>query len=821
MSKIAHSTALCSGQYLDTAPLTQNGTLNDFLSNFCVEKTIKDGEKIVKVMVVGGGGREHAIIKKIKENKEVEEIFALPGNGGMAKDATLVDIVAKDIDKIVEFAVANGIDYAVVAPDDPLVLGCVDALEEKGIPCFGPKGNAAIIEGSKVFSKNLMKKYGIPTAAYEVFNDMEKAMEYLETAPIPTVIKADGLALGKGVIIANTREEAKAAVVSMMQDKMFGTSGDNIVIEEFLTGPEVSVLSFTDGKTVVPMISSMDHKRAGDNDTGLNTGGMGTIAPNPYYTKEIAEECMEKIFLPTIDAMNKEGRTFKGCLYFGLMITPNGPKVIEYNCRFGDPETQVVLPLLESDLLTIMKATTNGTLADTEVKFSEKSACCVIMASKGYPVSYEKGFEIRLPEDDKLIFIAGAKEADGKYVHYASPIQVGSEQWWVKTSLPEAEYNATVTSIRMISLVLAVVSVVVICALVMAVLRKMLNPLTELEKSANYMAAGSLHVNLDYESEDEIGSLAACMRTMMERVRNIIDDLGYTLDEMANANFAVELKNKNMYIGDYRPLAVALENIVQKLNHALVNIKVASEQVNSGADQVASAAQALSQGATEQASTVEELSAAMEEISNETKRTAQKSGEANDVADLMRTEVMKSNSKMEEMSEAMQDITNKSNEIEKIIKTIDDIAFQTNILALNAAVEAARAGAAGKGFAVVADEVRNLAAKSAEASKNTADLIGGTVDAVNRGSAVVSETAETLFQIVEGTKTVSGLVADITEDAQREAVALRQVRDGIEQIARVVHMNSASSEESASASVELSTQAIMMKELMQQFTLRR
>ncbi len=369
----------------------------------------------MKIMVVGGGGREHAIIKKIKENKDVTEIFALPGNGGMAKDATLVDIGAKDIEKIVEFAVANAIDYAVVAPDDPLVLGCVDALEEKGIPCFGPEANAAIIEGSKVFSKNLMKKYGIPTAAYEVFNDMEKALKYLETAPIPTVIKADGLALGKGVIIANTREEAKQAVVSMMQDKMFGTSGDNIVVEEFLTGPEVSVLSFTDGKTVVPMISSMDHKRAGDNDTGLNTGGMGTIAPNPYYTKEVAEECMEKIFVPTIDAMNKEGRTFKGCLYFGLMLTPNGPKVIEYNCRFGDPETQVVLPLLESDLLTIMKATTNGTLAETEVNFSEKSACCVIMASKGYPVSYDKGFEMNIPESvEGNVYVAGASLKDGK-----------------------------------------------------------------------------------------------------------------------------------------------------------------------------------------------------------------------------------------------------------------------------------------------------------------------------------------------------------------------------------------------------------------------
>ena len=366
-------------------------------------------------MVVGGGGREHAIIKKIKENKEVSEIFALPGNGGIASDATCVNIGAKDIEKIVEFAVENKIDYAVVAPDDPLVLGCVDALNEKGIPCFGPEGKAAIIEGSKVFSKNLMKKYGIPTAAYEVFNDMEKALEYLETAPIPTVIKADGLALGKGVIIAMTRDEAKAAVVSMMQDKMFGTSGDNVVIEEFLTGPEVSVLAFTDGKTVAPMVSSMDHKRAGDNDTGLNTGGMGTIAPNPSYTPEVASVCMEKIFLPTIDAMNKEGRTFKGCLYFGLMITPDGPKVIEYNCRFGDPETQVVLPLLESDLLTIMMATTNGTLSETEVKFSDKSACCVIMASEGYPVKYEKGYEINIPEEiSGNVYVAGAELKDGK-----------------------------------------------------------------------------------------------------------------------------------------------------------------------------------------------------------------------------------------------------------------------------------------------------------------------------------------------------------------------------------------------------------------------
>ena len=369
----------------------------------------------MKILVVGGGGREHAIIKKLKENKTIEQIFALPGNGGIAADATCINIAATDIEGIVDFAVNNKIDYAVVAPDDPLVLGCVDALNEKGILCFGPNKAAAIIEGSKVFSKNLMKKYGIPTAEYEVFDDADKALKYLETAPIPTVIKADGLALGKGVIIAMTREEAKNAVVSIMQDKQFGKSGDNIVIEEFLTGPEVSVLSFTDGNVVVPMISSMDHKRAGDNDTGLNTGGMGTVAPNPYYTDAVAEDCMQKIFLPTIRAMKAEGRTFKGCLYFGLMLTPNGPKVIEYNCRFGDPETQVVLPLLESDLLTVMQAVTNETLADTEVKFSKKHACCVIMASQGYPSSYEKGYEITIPADllDST-YVAGAALKDDK-----------------------------------------------------------------------------------------------------------------------------------------------------------------------------------------------------------------------------------------------------------------------------------------------------------------------------------------------------------------------------------------------------------------------
>ena len=371
----------------------------------------------MKILVVGGGGREHAIIKKLKENPQVTEIFALPGNGGIAADAVCVNIGAKDIPQIVEFAVSHGVDYAVVAPDDPLVLGAVDALEEKGIPCFGPRANAAIIEGSKVFAKDLMKKYHIPTAQYEVFTDMESALRYLDTAPVPTVIKADGLALGKGVIIAQTRQEAKEAVQSMMQDKVFGKSGDQIVIEEFLTGPEVSVLSFTDGETVVPMISSMDHKRAGDGDTGLNTGGMGTVAPNPYYTAEVAQRCMEEIFLPTIRAMKAEGRTFRGCLYFGLMLTPNGPKVIEYNCRFGDPETQVVLPLLESDLLTIMQATTNGTLAQTEVKFRDDYACCVILASKGYPTAYEKGYPISIPgEIASHVYVAGAARKDGQLV---------------------------------------------------------------------------------------------------------------------------------------------------------------------------------------------------------------------------------------------------------------------------------------------------------------------------------------------------------------------------------------------------------------------
>lgn len=368
----------------------------------------------MKVLVVGGGGREHAIIKSLKKNPDITQIYALPGNGGIALDATCIEIGAKEIDRITSFAVQEQIDFAVVAPDDPLVLGAVDALEAKGIPCFGPNKAAAIIEGSKVFSKNLMKKYHIPTAAYAVFEDMEEALSYLDKAPIPTVIKADGLALGKGVIIAQTREEAKTAVRSMMEDKIFGESGSSIVVEEFLTGPEVSVLAFTDGKAMIPMVSSMDHKRALDGDQGLNTGGMGTIAPNPYYTPEIAARCMSEIFLPTMHAMNEEGRTFKGCLYFGLMLTENGPKVIEYNCRFGDPETQVVLPLLESDLLTVMQATSAEKLSETEVKFQNGAACCVVMASKGYPGAYETGYPITIPKDlDGEVYVAGAKNKNG------------------------------------------------------------------------------------------------------------------------------------------------------------------------------------------------------------------------------------------------------------------------------------------------------------------------------------------------------------------------------------------------------------------------
>ena len=372
----------------------------------------------MNILVVGGGGREHAIIKSLKKSPRVTQIYAAPGNGGMAADAICTGIGAKDLDAITAFARDNAIDFAVVAPDDPLVLGAVDRLEAVGIPCFGPNKAAAILEGSKVFSKDLMKKYHIPTAQYQVFDDMDQALEYLKTAPIPTVVKADGLALGKGVTVAMTRQEAEDAVRACMEDKVFGDSGSHIVIEEFLTGPEVSVLSFTDGKVVIPMVSSMDHKRIGDGDTGPNTGGMGTVAPNPYYTDEIAQVCMDTIFLPTMRAMNAEGRTFKGCLYFGLMLTEQGPKVIEYNCRFGDPETQVVLPLLEGSLLEIMLATSQGRLAEVDVRFADKSACCVILASQGYPGRYETGFPISLPETgaNEHIYIAGAAIKDGALV---------------------------------------------------------------------------------------------------------------------------------------------------------------------------------------------------------------------------------------------------------------------------------------------------------------------------------------------------------------------------------------------------------------------
>ena len=375
----------------------------------------------MNLLVVGGGGREHAIIKKLKENPSVETIYALPGNGGIAQDAVCVpEIGAKDIPAIVDFAKSHDIDFAVVAPDDPLALGCVDRLHEAGIPCFGPDAKAARIEASKVFSKNLMKKYGIPTASYEVFNDPAKALEYLKTASFPIVIKADGLALGKGVLIPQNLVEAEDAVKTIMEDKAFGDSGNEIVIEEFLTGPEVSVLAFTDGTAIRPMVSSMDHKRAGDNDTGLNTGGMGTVAPNPYYTADVAQVCMDTIFLPTLAAMRAEGCPFKGCLYFGLMITPKGPKVIEYNCRFGDPETQVVLPLLKTDLLTVMQAVENETLADLEVEWSDGAAACVILASGGYPSHYEKGKVMSFPAStpaNVTIYHAGDKlDGEGRLV---------------------------------------------------------------------------------------------------------------------------------------------------------------------------------------------------------------------------------------------------------------------------------------------------------------------------------------------------------------------------------------------------------------------
>lgn len=367
-------------------------------------------KKIYNIAVIGGGGREHAIIKSIKKSPLAGHIYALPGNGGIAADAECVPVSATDTDGIVSFCTSHPVDYVIVAPDDPLVLGTVDRLNREGIPCFGPTAAAAAIEGSKRFAKDLMKRYNIPTARYEVFTDYDKAVAYLKDSVFPIVIKADGLALGKGVIIATSFEEGRDALRSMMINGRFGKSGATVVIEEFLTGPEVSVLSFTDGTTVIPMISSMDHKRAFDNDQGPNTGGMGTIAPNPFYTPSVAEFCMKNIFVPTIEAMKKEGREFRGCLYFGLMLTPKGPKVIEYNCRFGDPETQVVLPLLDSDLLEVMLHTTEGTLSDIDVEFSSDSCCCVIYASNGYPGHYDKGCPIELPEakEGEVIYVAGA-----------------------------------------------------------------------------------------------------------------------------------------------------------------------------------------------------------------------------------------------------------------------------------------------------------------------------------------------------------------------------------------------------------------------------
>lgn len=375
----------------------------------------------MRVLVVGSGGREHALVRKIKESKKVDYIACCPGNGGISYDAECFDVSATDIDGVVKLAKEIKADFVVVAPDDPLVMGMVDALNAEGFATFGPRANAAIIEGSKVFSKELMKKYNIPTAKYNVFDKAEDVINYIKAEnEFPTVIKADGLALGKGVIIPETLDEAVAGVKEIMEDKIFGDSGNNVVVEEFLTGPEVSVLAFTDGKCVKPMVTSMDHKRALDGDKGLNTGGMGTVSPNPYYTDEIAEECMNTIFLPTIEAMNKEGRTFKGCLYFGLMLTPKGPKVIEYNCRFGDPETQVVLPRLKTDIMDIFEAINNETLADLDIEWDDRACTCVIMASGGYPKSYPKGIEISGLTDGQLdgvtVYHAGTKRDGDKLV---------------------------------------------------------------------------------------------------------------------------------------------------------------------------------------------------------------------------------------------------------------------------------------------------------------------------------------------------------------------------------------------------------------------
>ena len=376
----------------------------------------------MKILVIGSGGREHAIVRALKKSPRATDIYVLPGNGGISADAVCVPGSATDVVGAVDFAREIGADFAVVTPDDPLCLGMADALEHIGVPVFGPSKAAAQIEGSKVFAKGLMRKYGIPTAACEVFDDFEAALAYVDAAPLPIVVKADGLALGKGVTVAQTREEARSAVRAAMCERVFGESGARLVIEEYLEGPEVSVLSFTDGHTLVPMVSSMDHKRALDGDLGPNTGGMGTVAPNPWYTPEIAAECMERIFLPTMRAMNAEGRTFRGCLYFGLMLTKDGPKVIEYNCRFGDPETQVVLPLLDTDLLEIMEATAAGRLAEVDIRWKPGSACCVILASGDYPKAYKKGLPIsgleengQLPGEPAEVFHAGTKLESGRY----------------------------------------------------------------------------------------------------------------------------------------------------------------------------------------------------------------------------------------------------------------------------------------------------------------------------------------------------------------------------------------------------------------------
>ena len=374
----------------------------------------------MKVLVVGSGGREHAIVHKLLESEKISKLYCAPGNGGISAEAECVNISATDIPALVAWAKKNDIDFTVVGMDDPLIMGIVDAFEAEGLRVFGPSKKAAAIEGSKAFAKELMKKYGIPTASYETFDNIEKAEEYIKTLTPPVVLKADGPALGKGVLICPTLEEALSGIREMMVDKRFGESGSKVVIEEYLTGPEVSVLSFCDGKTVVPMVSAQDHKRALDNDEGLNTGGMGTFSPSRVYGEKEAEEAMEKIFIPTVDALNKEGRTFKGIIYFGLMLTKDGPKVIEYNCRFGDPETQVILPRLKSDLLEIFEACTDGTLDKLNIQWDDGGAACVVMASGGYPLSYEKGYEIKGIDDaeslpDLKVYHAGTVLKDGKY----------------------------------------------------------------------------------------------------------------------------------------------------------------------------------------------------------------------------------------------------------------------------------------------------------------------------------------------------------------------------------------------------------------------